>query len=236
MPADHAAAHSAVDPTQPDANEVSVSEVPQRFTSGPDGLRVVVLISGGGSNLAALLAADQPDEYPFHIVAVGADRHRAAGLQLAEQAGVPTFVERISDHPDRAAWDHALTQRTAAYEPDLVVSAGFLKLVGPAFLARFPGRYINTHNALLPAFPGMHGPADALAYGVRIAGATLFVVDDGIDTGPILAQTAVPVLDDDTVDTLTERIKQAERAQLVEQVSLMARHGWTIQGRRVLTS
>lgn len=204
--------------------------------TGPAGLRVVVLISGGGSNLAALLAAEQPDEYPVQIVAVGADRHSAAGLQLAEQAGVPTFVERISDHPDRVAWDRALTERTAGFEPDLVVSAGFLKLVGPQFLGRFPGRYINTHNALLPAFPGMHGPADALAYGVRITGATLFVVDDGIDTGPILAQTAVPVQDDDTIESLTERIKQAERAQLVEQVSLMARHGWTIHGRKVSTS
>ena len=197
---------------------------------------MVVLISGGGSNLAALLAAPQPDDHPVHIVAVGADRHSAGGLDLARQAGVPTFVERISDHPDRATWDHTLTAVTAAFEPDLVVSAGFLKLVGPEFLARFPGRYINTHNTLLPAFPGMHGPADALAYGVKITGATLFVVDDGVDTGPILAQVAVPVLDDDTEETLTERIKQAERAQLVEQVSLMARHGWTIQGRRAFTS
>ncbi|WP_090482134.1 phosphoribosylglycinamide formyltransferase [Nakamurella panacisegetis] len=202
----------------------------------PSGLRVVVLISGGGSNLAALLAAPQPEQYPVHIVAVGADRHSATGLELARQAGVPTFVERVSDHPDRASWDRALTEVTAGFEPDLVVSAGFLKLVGPQFLARFPGRYINTHNTLLPAFPGMHGPADALAYGVKITGATLFVVDDGVDTGPILAQVAVPVLDDDSEETLTERIKQAERAQLVEQVSLMARHGWTIQGRRAFTS
>ena len=208
----------------------------QRFEPNPDGLRVVVLISGGGSNLAALLAADQPAEYPVRIVAVGADRHSAAGLQLATEAGVPTFVERISDHSDRDAWDQALTERTAGFEPDLVVSAGFLKLVGPRFLDRFPGRYINTHNALLPAFPGMHGPRDALAYGVRIAGATLFVVDAGVDSGPILAQVAVPVLDEDTEDTLTERIKQAERAQLVEQVFSMARHGWTINGRRVSTS
>ena len=196
----------------------------------------MVLISGGGSNLAALLAAPQPDTFPVQIVAVGADRHSAGGLELARAAGVPTFVERISDHPDRATWDHTLTEVTAAFEPDLVVSAGFLKLVGPQFLARFPGRYVNTHNTLLPAFPGMHGPADALRYGVKITGATLFVVDDGVDTGPILAQVAVPVLDDDTEETLTERIKKAERAQLVEQVSLMARRGWTIQGRRAFTS
>lgn len=208
---------------------------PQRFEPNPDGLRVVVLISGGGSNLAALLAKEQPEQFGVQIVAVGADRHSAGGLQHARDAGVPVFVERISDHPDRAAWDRALTETTAAFRPDLVVSAGFLKLVGPLFLARFPGRYINTHNALLPAFPGMHGPADALAYGVKIAGATLFVVDAGVDTGPILAQTSVPVLDEDTEETLTERIKAAERTQLVEQVSLMARHGWTINGRRVVT-
>jgi phosphoribosylglycinamide formyltransferase-1 len=216
--------------------ETAAVHDPQRFQPNPDGLRVVVLISGGGSNLAALLAADQPDRYGVQIVAVGADRHSAAGLQLARDAGVPVFVQRISDHPDRATWDRALTDTTAGFRPDLVVSAGFLKLVGPRFLARFPGRYINTHNALLPAFPGMHGPADALAYGVKIAGATLFVVDAGVDTGPILAQTCVPVLDDDTQDTLTERIKSAERAQLVEQVSLMARYGWTINGRRVTTT
>ncbi|WP_354528252.1 phosphoribosylglycinamide formyltransferase [Nakamurella sp. UYEF19] len=207
----------------------------QRFEANPEGLRVVVLISGGGSNLAALLAAPQPDRYGVQIVAVGADRHSAAGLQYAREADVPVFVERISDHPDRDSWDRVLTDTTAGFRPDLVVSAGFLKLVGPRFLARFPGRYINTHNALLPAFPGMHGPADALAYGVKIAGATLFVVDDGVDTGPILAQTSVPVLDDDTEDSLTERIKYAERAQLVEQVALMAQYGWTITGRRVTT-
>jgi phosphoribosylglycinamide formyltransferase 1 len=206
-----------------------------RFGPNPDGLRVVVLISGGGSNLAALLASSAVIEHRIEIVAVGADRHSAGGLQHAAAADVPWFVERISDHPDRDSWDRSLTERTAGYRPDLVISAGFLKLVGPRFLERFRGRYINTHNALLPAFPGMHGPRDALRYGVKIAGATLFVVDAGVDSGPILAQVSVPVLDDDSEDTLTERIKAAERAQLVEQVSLMATHGWTIQGRRVST-
>lgn len=206
-----------------------------RFEPPAHPLRVVVLISGGGSNLAALIAAQQRDGHGAQVVAVGADRHSAGGLQIAQDAGIPTFVQRVQDHPDRAAWDAALTEATAAHRPDLVVSAGFLKLAGPAFLDRFRGRYVNTHNALLPAFPGMHGPRDALAYGVRITGATLFVVDAGVDTGPILAQVAVPVLDDDTEDTLTERIKQAERTQLVEQVSRMARYGWTINGRRVST-
>ncbi len=207
----------------------------QRFAPPPHPLRVVVLVSGGGSNLAALLTAQDRPGYGAQVVAVGADRHYAGGLGIARDAGVPTFVERVGDHPDRSEWDRALTEATAAHQPDLVVSAGFLKLAGPAFLARFSGRYINTHNALLPAFPGMHGPRDALAYGVKITGATLFVVDAGVDTGPILAQVAVAVLDDDTEEILLERIKQAEREQLVQQVSRMARHGWTINGRRVST-
>lgn len=127
----------------------------------------------------------------------------------------------------------ALTAACAEHSPDLIVSAGFLKLVGPEFLSRFGGRYVNTHNALLPAFPGIHGPRDALAYGVKVAGATLHFVDAGIDTGPIIAQVAVPVLDDDTEETLTERIKDAERRQLVEYVGRMVRQGWTVDGRKV---
>ena len=195
--------------------------------------RLVVLISGGGSNLAALIAAERDGTLGARVVGVAADRPTAGGLELAAAAGIPTLVERVRDHPDRGAWDRTLTDRIAAFAPDLVISAGFLKLVGPAFLERFGDRYLNTHNTLLPAFPGMRGPADALAYGVKITGATLFFVDDGVDTGPILAQVAVPVLDGDTVDTLTERIKVAERRQLVEQVGLLARRGWTITGRRV---
>lgn len=196
--------------------------------------RIVVLISGGGSNLAALLAAADDDGYGAQVVAVGADRPSAAGLQLAADAGLPTFVCRLRDYPERTDWDAALTAQVAEHEPDLVVSAGFLKLVGPRFLAAFGGRYLNTHNSLLPAFAGIHGPRDALEYGVKIAGATLFVVDDGVDTGAIIAQTAVPVLEEDTEETLTERIKVAERAQLVEQVGRLCRQGWRVQGRRVL--
>lgn len=197
-------------------------------------LRVVVLVSGGGSNLAALLAATQDPDYGVSVVAVGADRAGTGGCELAEQAGVPTFVCRIGDFADRAAWDARLTELVGQFDPQLVISAGFLKLVGPQFLAEFAGRYVNTHNSLLPAFPGLNGPADALAYGVKIAGATLFFVDEGVDTGPILAQVAVPVLPDDTVDSLTERIKVAERAQLVEQIGLLARRGWRIEDRKVV--
>jgi phosphoribosylglycinamide formyltransferase 1 len=200
---------------------------------GDGPLRIVVLISGGGSNLAALLKACGAADYPVQIAAVGADRPDAGGLELAAAQGIPTFVERVGDYVERAAWDRALTDRCLAFEPDIVVSAGFLKLVGPTFLAAFAGRYLNTHNSLLPSFAGMHGPADALAYGVKIAGATLFVVDDGVDTGPIIAQVAVPVQPDDDVATLTERIKVAERAQLVDAIGRMARQGWTISGRTV---
>ncbi len=194
---------------------------------------IVVLVSGSGTLLQALIDASADAAYGVRIVAVGADRAGTLGQQRAERAGIPTFVCRVADHPSRAAWDAALTEAVAAYRPSLVVSAGFLKLAGPTFLARFGGRYLNSHNALLPAFPGIHGPRDALAYGVRIAGATLFVVDAGVDTGAIVAQCAVPVLDDDTEESLTERIKAAERPQLVEYVGRMAREGHTVTGRKV---
>ena len=196
--------------------------------------RLVVLVSGGGSNLAVLLDACTDPAFGAQVVAVGADREGTGGVAMAQDRGIPTFVAKLGDHPDRDAWDRALTAQVASHTPDLVVSAGFLKLLGDVFLASFPGRVLNTHNALLPAFPGIHGPADALAYGVKLAGATLFVVDAGVDTGAIIAQVAVPVLDDDDVDSLTERIKVAERAQLVEQVGRMCREGWRIDGRRVV--
>jgi phosphoribosylglycinamide formyltransferase 1 len=199
----------------------------------PAPARIVVLLSGSGSNLQALLDASADPAYGASVVAVGADRDGIAGLDRATAAGVPTFVERVPDHPTREAWDAALTDRVAGHKPDLVVSAGFLKLVGARFLDAFGDRYLNTHNSLLPAFPGIHGPRDALEYGVKVAGATLFFVDAGVDTGPIVAQVAVPVRDDDTEETLTERIKEAERRQLVDCVGRLLRSGWTITGRKV---
>lgn len=201
--------------------------------SGSGAASVVVLVSGSGTLLQALIDAAADAAYGVRIAAVGADRDGIEGLARAECAGIPTFVCRVADHADRAAWDAALADAVEAYAPGLVVSAGFLKLVGPAFLARFRGRYVNSHNALLPAFPGIHGPRDALAYGVKLTGATLFVVDDGVDTGAIVAQVVVPVLDDDSVDTLTERIKQVERPQLVEVVGRMVRDGFTVTDRKV---
>ena len=194
--------------------------------------RLVVLVSGSGTNLQALLDATADPAYGARVVAVGADRDGIEGLARAERAGVPTFVSRVKDFETREAWDEALAESVAAYEPDVVVLAGFMKLVGAAFLERFDGRVVNTHPALSPSFPGMHGPADALAYGVKVTGCTLFVVDAGVDTGAILAQRVVDVLPDDDVETLHERIKVAERAMLVDTVGRMARSGWSVAGRR----
>jgi phosphoribosylglycinamide formyltransferase-1 len=192
----------------------------------------VVLVSGTGSNLAALLEACADPSYPAEVVAVGADREGIAALDRAQAAGIPTYVLRVGDYATRDEWDTAFTEATAAYAPDLVVSAGFMKLAGAAFLARFGGRYVNTHPALLPSFPGMHGAADALAHGVKITGCTLFVVDAGVDTGPILAQAVVEVRDDDDVASLHERIKSTERQLIVDVVGRMARDGWTVTGRK----
>jgi len=180
--------------------------------------RVVVLVSGTGSLCAALLAATDDPGYPAEVVAVGADRD-AEGLAHARRRGVPTFVCRLADHPDRAAWDRALSDAIAAREPDLVVSAGFMKIVGPAVLDRFEGRLVNTHPALLPAFPGAHAVRDALAAGAEVTGATVHLVDAGVDTGPVLAQREVPVLPGDDETRLHERIKTAERELLVETVA-----------------
>jgi formyltetrahydrofolate-dependent phosphoribosylglycinamide formyltransferase len=180
--------------------------------------RVAVLLSGTGSLAAALLAATDDPAYPAEVVAVGSDRE-AAGLQHARRRGVPTFVCALSDHPDRAAWDRALAGELALHEPDLVVSAGFMKLVGPAVLGAFGGRLINTHPALLPAFPGAHAVRDALAAGATVTGATVHVVDEGLDTGPVLAQREVPVRPGDDEPTLHERIKEVERELLVQTVA-----------------
>ncbi|MFN8226616.1 MAG: phosphoribosylglycinamide formyltransferase [Mycobacterium sp.] len=193
--------------------------------------RLVVLASGTGSLLAALLDAAQGD-WPGRVVAVGVDRDCRA-VQIAQDAGVPAFTVRVPDHVDRGAWDVALTEATAAHEPDLVVSAGFMKILGPQFLARFPGRIVNTHPALLPSFPGAHAVPDALAYGVKVTGTTVHLVDDGVDTGPILAQEAVTVHDDDDVDSLHERIKTVERRLLVDVLAGICTRGLRGAGRKV---
>jgi phosphoribosylglycinamide formyltransferase 1 len=194
--------------------------------------RLVVLVSGAGTNLQALIEASEDPEYGATVVAVGADRDGIAALERAKAANIPTFVVKVGDFATRGDWDDALAAGCERYQPDLIVCAGFMKLVGKAFLARFPGRCLNTHPALLPSFPGMHGVRDALAYGVKVTGCTVFVVDEGVDAGPVIAQTAVSVDDDDDEATLHERIKVAERSLLVDTVGRMAREGWTVNGMR----
>ncbi|MER7761705.1 phosphoribosylglycinamide formyltransferase [Streptomyces sp. NPDC097619] len=203
--------------------------------------RLVVLVSGSGTNLQALLDAiaahpEGAEGFGAEVVAVGADRAGIAGLERAERAGIPTFVCAVKEHPTREAWDAALAERTAAFEPDLVVSAGFMKIVGKEFLARFGGRFVNTHPALLPAFPGAHGVRDALAYGAKVTGCTVHFVDDGVDTGPIIAQGVVEIREEATPEgeaALHERIKEVERTLLVDVVGRLARHGYRIEGRKV---
>jgi phosphoribosylglycinamide formyltransferase-1 len=192
--------------------------------------RLVVLASGTGSLLESLLDAATGD-YPARVVAVGADRQCRA-LDVAAEASVPGYTVRLGDYPDRAAWDGAITDATAEHRPDLVVSAGFMKILGLQFLSRFVGRVVNTHPALLPAFPGAHAVQEAMAYGVRVTGCTVHLVDEGVDTGPILAQEAVPVLDGDDEASLHERIKVVERRLLVDVLAAMATRGVTWTGRK----
>jgi phosphoribosylglycinamide formyltransferase 1 len=194
---------------------------------------LLVLVSGTGSILQALLDACADPAFGAQVVAVGADREGTGGLARAAEAGIPTFVRRVKDFADRASWDRALRQDCAGYQPDLIIAAGFLKLVGADFLAEFGGRMINTHPALLPSFPGMHSVRDALARGVKISGCSVILADAGVDSGPILAQAAVPVLDDDDEESLHERIKVAERSLVVSTVGRMVSDGWSVQGRTV---
>ncbi|MEU7598007.1 phosphoribosylglycinamide formyltransferase [Streptomyces sp. NPDC039022] len=187
--------------------------------------RVAVRGGGAGGGAGASGAAGPAAPPP---------RDGIVGLERAERAGLPVFVCRVKDHADRAAWDRALAEAVAAYEPDLVVSAGFMKILGAEFLARYGGRIINTHPALLPSFPGAHGVREALAYGAKVTGCTVHFVDDGVDTGPVIAQGVVEIRDEDDESALHERIKEVERKLLVEVVGLLARHGYRIEGRKVL--
>ncbi|MFD6071941.1 phosphoribosylglycinamide formyltransferase [Amycolatopsis lurida] len=199
----------------------------------PTPVKLVILASGSGTLLQAVLDAVEKPNFPAKVVAVGADRAGIEALTRAERAGVPSFTVRMADHPDRAAWDKAITEAVAAYQPDLVVSAGFMKILGAEFLARFPGRVINTHPALLPSFPGAHAVADALAMAVKVTGSTVHFVDAGVDTGPIIAQEPVIVEPDDDEHVLHERIKAVERRLLVETIEKLGRSGCAVEGRKV---
>ncbi|MFW2513050.1 phosphoribosylglycinamide formyltransferase [Demequina sp. SO4-13] len=203
------------------------------MTNPPTPARLVVLISGAGSTMSAVLDAQQDASYGARVVAVISDRADAAGLVAAAEWGVPTSVVALADFPDREAWDRALADEVARHEPDLVLLAGFMRLIGAPSLARFGGRIVNTHPALLPSYPGAHGVRDALVGGAKVTGCTVMLVDEGVDTGPIIAQAAVEVWDDDTESTLHERIKNVERGLVTVTVGRMAREGWTVEGRRV---
>ncbi|NIZ91957.1 phosphoribosylglycinamide formyltransferase [Kineosporiaceae bacterium B12] len=204
----------------PGRGRLSCAHVPPPEDQPDAPVRVVVLASGSGSTLQALLDAHDP---AFTVVAVGSDRPDAVALRRGSDAGAETFVVPPREHADRAAWDRALTEAVAAHRPGLVVLAGFMRIVGAPLLDAFGGRILNTHPALLPAFPGAHAVPDALAHGVRVTGCTVHLVDAGVDTGPILDQAAVRVLPGDDEASLHERIKQAERVLLVEVVSRLAR-------------
>ncbi len=183
--------------------------------------------------MAALLAAAADPGYGAHVVGVISDKADAGGLEIARAAGVPTAVVALADFADRATWDEAVAKAVAVFEPDLVVLAGFMRILGAPALARWGGRIVNTHPALLPSFPGAHGVRDALAGGVKVTGCTVMLIDEGVDTGPILAQHAVEVRDNDTEESLHERIKEVERVVLVDTVGRMMREGWTVEGRAV---
>ena len=211
------------------------SLVPPRLPrpGGPLTARLVVLASGSGSTLQWLLDAAVDPAYGADVVAVGSDRPAARALERAADAGVPTFALPLEAAADRSAWNAALRDAVEAYAPDLVVCAGFMRILSAEFLARFPQRVVNTHPALLPAFPGAHAVADALAYGVRVSGVTVHFVDEGVDTGPVIAQAAVPVLDGDDEAALQSRIQEVERPLYVRAVGRLARQGWSVEGRTV---
>ena len=195
--------------------------------------RVVVLVSGSGTLLQALLDVAAAPAAAFRVAGVVSDRDGVAALDRARAAGVPTAVVSTKDFPDRPGFDAGVAKAVEVFGPDLVVLAGFMKILGPAFVTPFGARTINTHPALLPAFPGAHGVRDALAHGVKVTGTSVILVDDGVDSGPIVAQRAVEVLDTDDEAALHERIKVVERALLVDVVTRMVTAGWTVDGRRV---
>ncbi len=221
-------------PTAPSSTGAAGSPrpgVPAPPTVGSDA-RVVVLASGAGSNLAALLGAQQASDWGAHVVGVVSDVPTAGALGLARAAGVATVVVAPRDFADRPAWDAALAQAVEVFDPAWVVCAGFMRILGAPFLGRFEGRVLNTHPALLPAFPGAHAVRDALAHGARVTGCTVHLVDAGVDTGPILAQRAVEVLDTDDEASLHERIKEVERGLLTDVVARVVRSGIVVDGRR----
>jgi phosphoribosylglycinamide formyltransferase 1 len=192
---------------------------------------VAVLVSGRGSNLRALLGAIDGGSCHARVIAVIADRAAAPALELARERGISSYVVSPKQHADRPSWDAALAAQVAELKPDLVVMAGFMRLIGTPLLERFGGKIINVHPSLLPAFPGIDAPEQAIAAGVRISGCTVHLVDAGVDTGPVLAQAAVPLHHGDDAATLHLRIQAAEHALLPAVVHAIATGAIELSGR-----
>jgi phosphoribosylglycinamide formyltransferase 1 len=196
--------------------------------------RLAVLVSGSGTNLQALLDRIAADPgFGGEVVVVGSDRRRAGGLARAEAAGIATVVEELGDHPDRSTWEAALRARLEEHRPDAVVLAGFMRILSAAFLGGWPDRVINTHPSLLPAFRGAHAVREALEHGVKLTGSTVHLVDEEVDHGPIVAQQAVEVREDDDEDRLHERIKHVEHELLPACVKLLCHDRLEVTGRKV---
>jgi len=202
-------------------------------TSEPRTRSLVVLMSGLGTTLKAILESVAGDGYGAEVTAVISDNPEAAGLEFARAADVPVEIVPLNDYATREEWDRALGDAIARHHPDLVVLAGFMKILGAPTVERFAGSIVNTHPALLPSFPGAHAVRDTLAHGVKVTGCTVHIVDVGVDTGPIVAQAAVDVRENDTEESLHERIKGVERRLVVDTIREMATRGWTIEGRTV---
>lgn len=194
---------------------------------------VGVLASGSGTNLQALLDACADPSFPAAVVVVGSDRPAAFALERARAAGVPTFAVLRRDHPDREAFDRAMAGRLRDHGVEWVCLAGYMRLATPAFLDRFPGRVLNIHPSLLPAFPGLHAQQQAFDHGVKVAGCTVHLVDSGTDTGPIVAQAAVPVGADDDAEALRLRILAAEHALYPRVLRAAAEGRLRLEGRKV---
>ena len=216
----------------PDGSIRPAGNQPRTGEAVADDKRVAVLVSGHGSNLQALLDTAAEPGSGMAVVLVAADRPGAHGLERARRAGVDTAVVRPADHPDRPSFDLALRDLVAAARPDVVCLAGFMRILGPGFVRAFPDRIVNTHPSLLPAFRGAHAVREALAYGVKVTGCTVHLVDEEVDHGPVLFQSAVPVEPGDDEDRLHERIKQEERRLLPLAVRLLAEGRVLVEGRR----
>lgn len=199
-------------------------------------LRLGVLASGNGSNLQAIIDRCREGELPAEVVLVLSNKSQAGALTRARKAGIATLVIDHRDHPERAAFDQAMVAALRNAEVDLVVLAGFMRILTPVFLEAFPQRIMNIHPALLPAFPGINAQRKALEYGVKIAGCTVHFVDPGVDSGPIIIQAAVPVLDDDDETTLSRRILEQEHRIYPEAIQLYAEGRLHIEGRHVRIS